>query len=388
MTKFIFFLQVFFAILLVNMAAAGKSTENSAFATDIFNRISTQKPSENVIMSPVSIQTCLAMGLFGAEGKTATEIATGLHFATSNKEEIAAKFEKLLKSNTNLVHIANKLYANNLYEIKSEFNAVAQKTFSSEAQTLDFSKSSEAVKTINGWVESKTNNKIQNLLSDGSVDGETRMILVNAIYFKGEWVNQFEKHVTHNHDFWTNETNKVSVQMMMNDDRFKYGEFPDLDATAIEMPYKDSDLSMMVILPKKRNGLMDLMSKLQNNDFLDMSAKMESEDVDIRLPKFKVEFDLNLNEVLQSMGMKTMYSDSANFSGIFKSTTPVKISDVVHKAFINVDEAGSEAAAATFMKIVPMSLNLDKRSFIADHPFVYLIKDGSSVYFVGHIVKL
>jgi len=358
---------------------------SSEFSRDLFGQI--VKSTENIVFSPASVQTCVTLALFGAKGKTESEMISGLHLGTSDKDVISKRFTNLMKSsNDNLsLNIANKIYVNDALHVKKEFNAIAKKAFNSEAEPINFKEGDKAVKTINSWIESKTNNNIKNLLSD--VAPETSMILVNAVHLKAKWVNEFDKLGTHKTDFWITKDSSVQVDTMMNSDDYYYAELPDLDAVAVGMPYKDSDLSMVIILPNKKDGLNNLEKKIANVNLLEIANKMTVKDVDIRLPKFTIESEFNLNDPLKKMGMSTMFSDAAEFGDLFEEEIPVKVSDVVHKAFINVDEGGTEASAATVMKIVPMSLNFDQKRFVVDHPFLYFIKNQDFIYFMGHVTK-
>lgn len=190
------------------------------------------------------------------------------------------------------------------YSVKKTFNDVATKSFASEAQTLDFSASAESAATINGWVESNTNNKIKDLIKSDSLDGDTRMVLVNAIYFKGFWTYQFDPKNTFKAPFYLNDQDSVQTDFMKIKKHFKYGALPDLDATAIELPYKDSDISMLILLPNTRTGLSALEGKLNTIDLGEVSSKLWSQEVNVEIPKFKIEFDIELNEPLKKVNTK------------------------------------------------------------------------------------
>ena len=187
------------------------------------------------------------------------------------------------------------------YSIKPKFNEVATKSFSSEAQAVDFSQNVAAAKTINDWVEGNTNNKIKDLIKSDTLDDDTRMVLVNAIYFKGFWKDQFDTKATFKGDFFLNDRDVVTVDYMKIKKNFKYGALPDYDATAIELPYKDSDISMMIILPNSKTGLSALESKLNQINFSEVSNSLWSQEVNVEIPKFKIEFDIELNDPLQKV---------------------------------------------------------------------------------------
>lgn len=190
------------------------------------------------------------------------------------------------------------------YSVRKAFNDVATKSFASEAQTLDFAQSQQSADTINSWVEDKTNNKIKNLIDAGSLDGDTRMVLVNAIYFKGFWTYQFDPKDTFKAPFYLNEQDHVETDFMKVKKHFKYGQLENLDATAIELPYKDSDISFVIILPNSKTGLSALESKLHTVDLAEVTKSLYSQEVNVEIPKFKIEFDIELNEPLQKVSIK------------------------------------------------------------------------------------
>lgn len=228
----------------------------------------------------------------------------GLKYHFSLKEEyIAENFKKLTDSveKTNGLKIANKIYVMKNFTPKDTFKKIARESFKSDAQTLDFKDKQMSASTINKWVEDQTNDKIKNLISEDSLDVDTRMILVNAIYFKGFWADQFSRHATYKSPFYVNDNSSVEVDFMRIWKRFKYGLVQKLDAIALELPYKDSDISMMIILPNKRNGLSDVESKLHTVDLSAISNALTLQKIDVELPKFKIEFDIKLNEPLKKV---------------------------------------------------------------------------------------
>lgn len=208
----------------------------------------------------------------------------------------------------------------NNFSVKKSFQDISTKIFNSEAQSLDFADGVNAAKTINGWVEDKTNNKIKDLIGADSLDADTRMVLVNAIYFKGTWTYEFDKTKTFKGPFYVNDQDTVDVDFMKIKKHFAYGQFPELSASAIELPYKGSDISMFIILPDSKTGLADLESKLHTIDIQELSKKMYKQEVNVELPKFKIEFDIELNEPLKkvrfTLNMKIIH---ANLKYIFHS---------------------------------------------------------------------
>ncbi|XP_037930237.1 serine protease inhibitor 42Dd-like [Teleopsis dalmanni] len=364
--------------------------ERNLFATELFQTIATENQQQNVIISPVAIQTALGLAYYGAEGKTATELQKGLHAtAHQSKEGLAKSYHNLLHSyvkSKTILEIANKIYTREGMAIAPEFRAVAQKYFDSDAEELNFENETYAVREINQWLAEKTNGRIQNILTN--IDPSTNVALVNAIFFKAKWARPFMDEETSERDFWLNAKQAIKVPTMFADNWYYYADYPELDAKAIELFFENIDLTMWFILPNKRDGLLELEQKLKGVDFKALEDRWEWKSVAVYLPKFKFEFDTDLKPALQKLGIETMFSGAADFSSIFQhSPINTRISQVQHKAFIDVNEIGCEAAAASVVVGVPMSLPLEPKTFVADHPFAFIIRDKYAMYFAGHIVK-
>jgi len=382
------------------MAAPSETVELSRSVSQFSNELY-QKAAEgakgNVILSPYSVAVALALASQGAEGNTYEEIKKGLHL-TGDKQTIAnnfkSSFETLTKGIGNsTLSIANKVFVQEGRSIKKSFNDVAVQSFKSEGETVNFAQSAEATDTINNWVEGKTNNKIKNLLSPSDVNSGTRAVLVNAIYFKGNWEHKFHKDATRKEPFWVTPTESVEVDFMHNKQDYFYGALPDLDATALELKYNGSDVSFLIILPNKRDGLPALEASLQNVDLSEVTKQLYKTEVEIAIPKFKVEFKLDLVETLKKLGFKQLFTDSADFSSLLDSPEPLKVGKVIHQAFIDVNEEGAEAAAATgiTIKVKSARINLHLKHFHADHPFFFGIvqktESSTTTLFSGRYIK-
>lgn len=384
---------VLFLISIIASHAMTKSIipkETTSFQMELFNTLSSENVDTNLIISPFSIQSALTLLYMGAEGRTAKEFQTLLQYHTSNKLETAENFlhikNSILTSSSNLVQIqsANRIYTR--FDLVPEYNEKVSKYFGAEAEKVDFRLKEETAKKINTWVEEQTNKKIQNLITPNAIDDYTTAILVNAIYFKAQWADQFAKHMTKKQPFYVNDGQKIDVDTMSGDITCKYAKIPDFDATAIELQYLDTDLVMDIILPNQIKGLKMLENRISVSGLNRIFENITEEEVDVRLPKFKIEFETGLIPVLTKMGMKESFSYGANFSGLFKERVPVKISDVIHKAFIEVNEYGSEAAAATYPKLVFLSAHYGPSArFIANHPFMFVIRNKNLAFFMGHV---
>ncbi|XP_037949383.1 serine protease inhibitor 42Dd-like [Teleopsis dalmanni] len=389
---FIFFIIGLFSTLTISLPL--HHDNRTAFAMEIFSTAVLERTNRNVIISPTSLETCLGLAYFGANGKTAEEMHEGLKLTTNDKKIISQHYRNLIQSrlqspsNGPALKIVNRIYANETLEIKSEFNEIALNYFQAAVERVRFADSANTVVRINNWIEQETENKIKNLLRSDEVNQNTTAILVNAIYFKGKWANPFTRFTTQKKNFSINTEEIVLVDMMYNGDRFKYAELMDLDAKALELPYNNSDVSMLFLLPHRIDGLAELERKLAGIDFGEIAAQMKWESVDLSLPRFRIEFSIDLKDTLKRLGMVSMFNKDADFSNLYKSNTSSKISQVKQKVFLDVNEAGSEAAAATFVKFYYKSFNPDHKIFQVNHPFVFIIRSPETIYFFGHVVQI
>nr|NP_995761.1 serpin 42Da, isoform D [Drosophila melanogaster]AAS64784.1 serpin 42Da, isoform D [Drosophila melanogaster]CAD21895.1 serpin 4 [Drosophila melanogaster] len=364
------------------------------FSINVYGKLSGQKPGENIVFSPFSIQTCAAMARLGAENETATQLDQGLGLASSDPEQIAHSFHQVLAAyqDSQILRIANKIFVMDGYQLRQEFDQLLSKQFLSAAQSVDFSKNVQAAATINNWVEQRTNHLIKDLVPADVLNSESRLVLVNAIHFKGTWQHQFAKHLTRPDTFHLDGERTVQVPMMSLKERFRYADLPALDAMALELPYKDSDLSMLIVLPNTKTGLPALEEKLRLTTLSQITQSLYETKVALKLPRFKAEFQVELSEVFQKLGMSRMFSDQAEFGKMLQSPEPLKVSAIIHKAFIEVNEEGTEAAAATGMFMSLTSLPMPKPDpirFNVDHPFTfYILNKDSTALFAGSIKKL
>ncbi|NMC89266.1 MAG: serpin family protein, partial [Methanomicrobiales archaeon] len=360
------------------------SVGNARFASDLYGQLAADPhyAGKNLFFSPYSISSALAITSEGARGKTADEIRAVLHLPADDalrREGFAAIDACLNTGDENYtLRTANALWAEKTHLFLPEYVDVARRWYGADAINLDFINDPEGSRaTINRWVEEKTEEKIPDLLPRGSIDALTRLVITNAIYFKGTWADQFDPEKTREEEFRIGPGEVVTVQMMQRaDTTYGYSETDTLQV--LEMPYahgSGSELSMLILLPKEDN-LTAAEEALGAID--DLRQPLGKQRVDVFFPKFTLDVGYSLPEMLAEMGMPTAFTDGADFSGM-DGTRDLSISDVVHKAFVDVNEEGTEAAAATGVVVGPVSAPPTAVPvFRADHPFVFLIMEKDS----------
>ena len=365
---------------------------NNQFAVDMYNKLN--NGAGNVFFSPYSISSALAMTYEGAKGQTADEMRSVFYFPdeiSTLRSSFADLYNTLNKPDKEYkLSTANALWAEQTYNFLPEYLNLVKQYYGGETTNLDFiNKAEKSRKIINGWVEDETNNKIKDLIPEGVIKQDTRLVLTNAIYFFGDWNKKFEKKNTEEMDFFVSEDEIVDVNMMLMRYGFKYTE--DGDVQILEIPYKGKELSMIVVLPKL-GEMGALEQKLSAKKIAEWNNNFESESVRLFLPKFKFETKVMLAQTLQQMGMPTAFSPVADFSGM-DGTKLLNIDQVIHQAFVAVDEKGTEAAAATAVVMKEMMAMPEPEpkppiEFKADHPFVFMIQEKStgSILFMGKVV--
>lgn len=380
------------------LPAAEKSPvveDNNAFAFDLYAQLRNREG--NLFFSPFSVSTALAMTYAGAREKTAEEMAKTLHFTTEGKL-LHPEFSRLIgdlntrgKTQGYQLSVANALWGQKGKTPLPEFLKLTEANYGAGFREVDFAASEEARKTINQWVATNTQDKIKDLIAPGVLDESTRLVLANAIYFKGDWGNPFKKEATRPDDFKISAEKKVSVPMMNQQTPLDYVD--DGDLQVVSKPYKGGDLSMVILLPKKVDGLVEIEKSVSVKALNGWLAKLHNEDVVLTLPKLTISADLELGDTLGAMGMPLAFeTNRADFSGM-NNKEPFFISKVIHKAFTHVDERGTEAAAATVVLMAPGSAApADVKPpiiFKADHPFLFLIRDNrtGSILFLGRVMN-
>jgi serpin B len=373
----------------ISPALRAVSRANNQFAVDLY-RQQREQPG-NRFLSPASVLTGLALASAGAAGETRLQIADILHIdpLDSRLTKAIGEFSAVLNATNRNYRLtaANRLWVQSGFPIEETFLQSYRQLSSAEPGPVDFDAPETARQSINEWVASKTGGKIAELLSPGVLDDDTRLILANAIYFKGTWKFRFSNADTRDAPFHVSKDREIQVPMMAQTGALRYADVK--VAQVLELPYAGGDLSMIVVLPRELEGLPDLEAKLSADGLESWTSALHHEDeVEVSLPTFSFTSQTGLKRVLSEMGMPLAFTNYADFSGICR-TKKRKLSDVIHLALVDVNEEGTEAAAATGTIIsnapgpVPQTV-----IFRADHPFLFLIQDNrtGAVLFLGRVV--
>jgi len=377
---------------------------NNAFAFDLYTRLA--KQPGNFFLSPYSVETALTLALAGARGQTGDQMSKVLHLAAAGSavhvglgalirrlqadEEPARDFvhdASMMGVPYQLV-VANSIWSQQGFSFQDDFLRIGRVQYGAELNQLDFARAPESARQrINDWVVQQTQHKIENIIPPGGLDKSTRLVLADAIYFKARWRVEFDKSQTRDAPFHSNPNKAVSVPTMTLKDRFGYKETESLQI--LEMPYFSGKMSQIILLPKEMDGLSKLEQSLNATRINQLLAQAQEREVIVFLPKFKFASQFNLVPTLRSMGMTDAFTPQADFSGM--SSSPLFIDQVLHKAYVDVNEEGTEAAAAT---VIDMALAVEPPPpqpvvFKADHPFLFLIRHNQTgaIIFMGRVTS-
>jgi serpin B len=395
-----------YVFVLVPAAWASPETDsvvaaNNQFAVDLYSQLS--KKDGNVFFSPYFINKTLAMVYAGARGDTEKEMATVLHFTLGQERQHRAfrEMRGLLNAGPGLANPFRKTKEAELYlsaglwrargaGFENSYLHLLRDCYGADLREIHFTDSERARKRINAWVEEQTRKKIQNLFQPGSIDAKTRLVLASALYFKGDWTKPFKKSDTRDDHFWVEPARKVPVKLMHQTETFGY--FEDPDCQALRMRYEGQKHALLVLLPKKDDGLPEFEKKLSAKRIADTLKQISDQKVRVWLPKLKMTQEFNLNDALSALGMGRAFSGQADFRGMNGGREPLMISKVVHKAFVDVNETGTEAAAASGVAMAlssapPGGTPPPIPVFRADHPFVFAICDVRTglILFLGRM---
>ena len=391
--------------------------DNATFAMRLYGRLAARKG--NLFFSPFGISEAMAMTYVGAGGDTKAQMREALHVPMGRDkqdnllpwdvDDLAAAYKHLnarLRSDRRSrgkfqIQIDNALWGPKGAKFKKPFSGLVTGQFGCKLQSVNFAQPEQAAKTINDWVARQTKDKVSNLVPADSLNKDTDLVLTNAIYFRAAWLRAFQAADTRKADFHLDARNSVQADMMTQTKLFRYAQVDGVNI--LELPYVDKDTAMVVLLPEKPEGLADLEKKLAREVKRDPASmpgeeppsaldeylkKLEIHEVHVVLPKFKFTVEFDLSETLKAMGMKLAFGgekDKADFSGM--SDGPLFISAVMHKTYVDVDEKGTEAAAATAVVLAHGEDGEPAKEFVADHPFIFLIRDDASgsLLFMGRI---
>jgi serpin B len=348
------------------------------------------------ILSPVSISIALAMVYLGAKENTAKQIRDTIA-KDASENEIHAHFSSVLNLiNSNDLGVTlesvNRVYFRENLTLLDTYIDGIKKYYGGELEEINFGESVESANKINSFVSNSTHNKIMNLISPNDLDEITQLFLINAIYFKGEWDEQFKESQTEDADFYCSPDVTKKVKMMKMTDRMPYYETEEYQLVGLRYQNRqilqsnenwtllstngEHFVTMYIILPREKFGLVDVMKNLTPETLAELLSKNGKEKVELQLPRFKITSQFELIKVLENLGITELFTDNAKLSGIAEKI--LKVSKIVHKAFIETNEFGSEAAAATGIKLYPVSAWHSKKPpavFIADHPFMFFLAD-------------
>ncbi len=362
---------------------------DNQFGLELFQKINeTDAEGKNIMISPLSVSLALAMAYNGAEGDTKKEMEDMLHKLNLTPDEINQSYKTLvdgLKSHDVNVtlQIANGIFYHQNFSVKSDFLNTNKNYYSAEVRALDFANSKNTLETINGWVSDKTHEKIESILD--VISPNDVMVLVNAVYFNGEWTYRFEKDNTADRVFFYEDGSNRNVPTMMIEEKFNYYQHDRFEM--LELPYGGGKYSMLVFLPKEGVTVNQTIGMLTPGNIDLWTGQMQSWKKKVFLPKFEFKYDNGLNDELQSLGMVDAFlPEKANFKGITEAQQ-IFISEVIHKSYIKVDERGTEAAAVTGIAFETTSAG-PSNIFAVDHPFAFAIKekDTNAILFIGKVI--
>lgn len=365
------------------------SYKNMDFAMNLYRRISLYS-DKNVFFSPLSISTSFAALLMATGGDTREEILTGLnlqHLGKSNHPELIPHLFQLLHENITQngslqldQHMA--MFISEKLDIERVFEEQMKEYFEAEIKTVDFSNAGQCMTYINDYIKGKTKGRLKDMLS--TLDAETELMLINTIFFRGEWTSPFNPNLTKTSPFYIDNYNVVQVQMMFREAKFSMGRDHSLGAKVLKLPY-DYGVSMLILLPNKGVDYTAVDDEINAERFQGWIENMREMKVEVHLPKFKMEESYELHKLLPDMGISTLFTNIANLTNLHKNRE-LKVSEVLHKAVIDVDETGTTAAAATTAGIIPYSL---PPTFIANRPFFFFIyhEDTNALLFMGRVIN-
>ncbi|XP_041668592.1 protein Z-dependent protease inhibitor [Cheilinus undulatus] len=364
------------------------SFKNMDCAMNLYRTISSYH-DKNIFFSPLSISNSFAALLMASDGVTHQEILRGLNLEQleqANQPELIPQLFQLLNENITqngslVIDQTMALFVHPQFEVKKVFEDQIKTFFDADIKSLDFSSTANSTRIINEYIQQKTENKVTGLIP--SLDPDTQLMLISTIFFQGGWQKPFTSNYTKNAPFYIDNYRVVQVPMMFMEDKFYMMEDARLGAKVLKLPYREG-VSMLILLPNKGIDYTVIDEEITAERFLSWIAKLEKIKLEVNMPKFKMEQSYSLHSLLPHMGMASIFSSSANLTKLSKDEK-LKVSEVLHKAVIEVDETGTTAAAATTASITPYAL---PRSFIMNRPFFFFIYHEATncLLFMGRVI--
>ncbi|XP_012679505.1 neuroserpin [Clupea harengus] len=372
------------------------------FSVRLYHQLQATGGDDNIIFSPLSVALGLGMVQLGARGGSLAEIRQAMGYSHFRDDEELSLLRNLtqalsVREEQYVLKLANSLFLQQGVHFNPDFLHLMKKYFRAEVQTVDFGESAAVAERINSWVENHTESKIRELLSADDFSSVTRLTLVNAIYFRGSWKNQFRPENTRTFSFSKDDGSEVQTLMMYQQGDFYYGEFSDGSTEAggvyqvLEMPYEGEDMGMMIVLPRQEVPLATLEPIIKAPLLEEWANNVKRQKVEVYLPRFKVEQKIDLRDTLQELGIKNIFTKDADLSGITTDMADGKdlfIGKAVQKAYLEVSEEGAEGAAGSGMIALTRNLVLYPQ-VMADHPFFFIIRSRKtgSIIFMGRVLS-
>lgn len=381
-------------LLTISTVASAQQVSQSVseFAFDFYKNIAEGK-AENLVFSPFSISPAVGMVTLGARGETRQQISNVFHYDLNNEQYHAqmGKIQKDIAKKTGAtveINITNRVWLEKTYSVSRQYKRQLRKLYGAKVQPSDFINAPTPSRhKINSTIESDTKNYIKDLLPDGSITNLTRLVLTNAIYFKGKWEVNIDPKDTHDREFTLSSGKRIQCPTMFVKNNFK--TFDGKDFRALQMNYKGGNLSLLIMLPNEDVRIADFEKNLNYNLYkTTVEGLADNGEMKLSLPKFRINTGVQLKDELCKMGMPIAFSNGADFTGI-TAKNDLKISDIYHKAFIEVSEEGTTAAAATAVVMVMKSAFVPQNIFDVNRPFVYILMDNSTqtILFMGKVEK-
>ena len=403
-SKMLFILKFSMSFKLPGLNSCNKQSKSSvksdksfnSFDVNLFNKLcESSDDSENIFFSPMSISLALSVLLVGSNERTKQQLEEAL--GVENDKQLLSNLKALndvLNSNSDglQIKLANSVFPSKTFEMVAKYKSDLESAFKCQMQTLDYMSNAEKSKTIiNDWVASCTNGKIKNLFM--GMDPDTACVLVSCIYSKGDWLNKFNPRYTSDAPFHCAEKKTSTVKMMTSERRYLYANVDEKGFKCVKILYKDRNFSMMIILPNKRFGVEDVIKKLDAKTIENLKEGKQfwNQLIILKMPKFRIEYEAILNKTLRSLEIKDAFDrENADFSAMSLQSKGLYVDEVVHKAFVETSEEGTEAAAATGIRTCKYSFSFDPKPlrFTVDHPFVFMILHKDQTLFMGKVTSL